>query len=42
MKDFDEWCKMLGIRVSGEDAQLILFQALYDLIIDTRRTLEKN
>jgi hypothetical protein len=45
MTDFDQWVKNLGVPLEPNprgDAKAIvtLFEALYDLIIDTRKQLE--
>lgn len=37
MKDFNEFCKMKGITIRDTSAEVVLFEALYDLIVDTRR-----
>lgn len=41
MITFNEWCKTIGIDITNQNkhvvAQLIMFEALYDLIVDTRR-----
>lgn len=44
MTDFNQWMKILGIDIDKQHestkAQLIVLEALYDLIIDTRSRLE--
>lgn len=46
MTDFDQWMKNMGIVVTNQpkslDVELMIFEKLYDLIIDTRKRLEDN
>jgi hypothetical protein len=44
MTDFDQWAKNMGIdpdkQYSNQQPLLMLLEALYDLIIDTRKRLD--
>ena len=42
MKDFNQFLKMKGIKIlNGESVEVVLFEALYDLIIDTRNNAKR-